>query len=127
MKPSKKNLIWIAPLALLGMALFAFMGGQLVKQLWNWLLPALFGFREISFWQALGMLVLCRILFGGFGFQGSQRSQSGRRIGERIGDRIVERIAERWEKMTPEERERLRQRMGERWGFGRPVGETKEL
>jgi hypothetical protein len=35
--------------------------------LWNWLLPPLFGWRQITFWQALGILALCRILFGGFG------------------------------------------------------------
>src|SRR5262249_60372870 len=40
--------------------------GFVVMILWNWLMPALFGWRVINFWQALGLLVLCRILFGGF-------------------------------------------------------------
>ena len=39
----------------------------MVRLLWNWLLPSLFGWRLITFWQALGILVLCRILFGGLG------------------------------------------------------------
>jgi hypothetical protein len=43
------------------MALFAFIGGEIVMQLWNWLLPQLFGIRQITFWQALGILTLCRI------------------------------------------------------------------
>ncbi len=34
--------------------------------LWNWLMPTLFGLPVISFWQALGLLVLSRVLFGGF-------------------------------------------------------------
>ena len=35
-----------------------------VMSLWNWLMPAIFGSRLITFWQALGLLVLARILFG---------------------------------------------------------------
>ena len=87
----------MAPLAILGMLLFVAIGGELVLHLWNWLLPPLFGWRQITFWQALGILALCRILFGGFGRHGSGRSNFRRRM------------AERWEHMTPEERERFRQ------------------
>jgi hypothetical protein len=90
------------------MVLFAFIGGEIVLQLWNWLLPPLFGWRMLTFWQALGMLALCRILFGGFGFHGSRRSGFRRRMNERCGN------------MTPEEREKFRQAMRERWGFGGP-------
>lgn len=39
-----------------------------VMELWNWLMPELFGLDMISFWQALGLLVLSKILFGGFRF-----------------------------------------------------------
>ncbi len=49
------------------MLLFIAIGGEIVLHLWNWLLPPLFGWRQITFWQALGLLALCRILFGGFG------------------------------------------------------------
>jgi len=45
--------IFLAPLAILAMLLFAFIGGEVVMRLWNWLLPPLFGWRQISFWQAL--------------------------------------------------------------------------
>src|SRR5258708_37326083 len=65
-----KRLIWMAPLAIAGIALFTWIGGELVMHLWNWLLPTMFGFRQVTFWQALGILALCRILFGGFGFSG---------------------------------------------------------
>jgi len=109
----RRRWIFIAPLAILGMLLFAFIGGELVKLLWNWLVPPLFGWREVTFWQALGLLALCRILFGGFGLHGSGRSGVRRRM------------AERWEHMTPEERERFRQRMRERWGFGPFSSESK--
>ena len=65
------------------MLLFIAIGGEVVKQLWNWLLPPLFGWRQITFWQALGILALCRILFGGFGGRGSGRSNFRRRLRER--------------------------------------------
>jgi len=104
-----KRLIWLAPLAMVALLLFIALGGEVVRLLWNWLLPPLFGWREITFWQALGTLVLCRILFGGFGGRyGSPRSA------------IRRRMEERWERMTPEERERFRQGMRERCGFGPP-------
>ena len=94
----RKRLIWIAPLAVLGMAVFIAIGGTVVMLLWNWLLPTLFGLRLITFWQAIGLLALCRILFGGFRLgRGPHRSNFRRRM------------AERWEQMTPEERERFRQ------------------
>jgi hypothetical protein len=110
----RKKLIWITPLAILGIALFIAIGGEVVMRLWNWLLPGLFGWRMITFWQAVGILALCRILFGGHGFRrGPRRDWSWRR-----------RWAERWENMTPEEREKLREKWRGRCGpFG--PGEPK--
>src|SRR5437588_12579624 len=77
MRPRWRRMIWIAPLAILGILLFVFIGGKVVMLLWNWLLPALFGWHTITFWQAIGLLALCRILFGGFGrvCKGSHRSR----------------------------------------------------
>ena len=57
-----KRIILIAPLAILGILLFIAIGGQIVLLLWNWLLPPLFGVREVTFWQAFGILALSRIL-----------------------------------------------------------------
>jgi hypothetical protein len=105
----RKRLIWIAPLAILGIVIFSWIGGEVVMLLWNWLAPTLFGWRQISFWQALGLLALCRILFGGFGGGGCHRSNSQGRMRERMSERVSERMAERWERMTPEEREKIRQ------------------
>ena len=65
-----------------------------VMNLWNWLMPAIFGSRVITFWQALGVLMLSRILFGRFG-------GPGRRMHWR------HRMTERWNQMTPEEREKF--------------------
>src|SRR5947208_16634331 len=79
----RKKLIWIAPLAIVGMAVFIAIGGELVMHLWNWLLPMLFGWRQITFWQAVGLLVLCRILFGGVSGRGLHRSNFRRQLAER--------------------------------------------
>ncbi|HEV8579604.1 MAG TPA: hypothetical protein VGX68_11045 [Thermoanaerobaculia bacterium] len=107
-------MLLIAPFAILGLVLFVFIGGEIVMRLWNWLTPELFGWRQITFWQALGLLVLCRILFGGPGMRGSGRSNWRRRM------------RKRYETMTPEERERFRQRIRERWGFDPPTGAAGE-
>jgi len=115
----RKKWIFLAPLAILAMVLFVFVGGEIVLHLWNWLLPPLFGWRQITFWQALGLLALCRILFGGWSSHGSPRSN--------MRWRIKERMDERWERMTPEEREKFRQSWRSRCaGFEPPTTDPKE-
>jgi hypothetical protein len=109
----RRRWFFIAPMAILGILLFLFIGGEVVRQLWNWLLPPLFGWSRITFWQALGILALSRILFGGWGRQGSYGRYSRRRW------------AERWEHMTPEERERFRQGLRGRCGFEPAADESK--
>jgi hypothetical protein len=109
----KWKMIFIAPLAVLGMVAFIAIGGEIVLHLWNWLLPPLFGWRQITFWQALGILVLCRVLFGGLGRHGYRGSNFRRRMKGCC------------ERMTPEERERFRERMRERWGGRSSTAESK--
>jgi len=88
--------------------------GYVVMSLWNWLTPALFGWHPITFWQAVGLLILSKILFGGL------RGGSGGRMHWR------RRMRERWEHMTPEEREKFRKGMRDRCGsFGAPAAEPK--
>lgn len=101
MKP--RNILRVLKILLLitlGFTLFSFV----VMGLWNWLMPPLFGLRLIGFWQALGILILSKILFGGF------RGPFGRSMHWR------RRFIERWEQMTPEEREKFRS--GMRGGCG---------
>jgi len=69
--------------------LFVAVFGFVVMRLWNWLMPALFGWHLINFWQAVGILVLSKILFGGF------RGRPGPHMYWR------RRMMERWEQMTP--------------------------
>jgi hypothetical protein len=90
-----------------GLVAFAVMGA-VTTGLWNLLMPAIFGLPAIGFWQALGLLLLGRILFGGF--RGSWRgcSRGGR------GPRFVNGLKD----LTPEERERFRQALGRGCGKG---------
>src|SRR5262245_59484267 len=70
--------------------------GQAVLQLWNWLLPELFGLRPLRFWQAVGLMALSWILFGGlrgFGMIAGPRRSS---------------TPDSWARLTPEERDRFR-------------------
>ncbi len=102
------RVLMFLPLAVLFVALF----GLVVMALWNWLMPGLFGLKALGYWQALGLVILCRILFGGRGSMGH-------------GGRWRHRMRERWECMTPEERERFRQGFRDRWG-GAPQAPTPE-
>jgi hypothetical protein len=100
----RRRWYWIIPAAIIAIPLFLFIGGEIVMHLWNWLLPPLFGWRALTFWQALGLLALCRILFGGLGHRGGPGPR--RHWGGRC------------KKMTPEERDKFRQAMREGFDFG---------
>lgn len=95
-------------IAILCVAVLAALG-FVVKGLWNWLMPGLFGFKLIGYWQAVGVIVLSRLLFGGIGRSGG-RGRYGRHG-------MKERCAE----MTPEEREKFRQWFQGRWGGVAPA------
>ncbi len=41
--------------------------GFFVQLLWNWLMPAIFGLRTITYLQGIGLLLLSRVLFGRMG------------------------------------------------------------
>ena len=121
----RRNWMFIVPAALVGMVLFIFIGGEIVHLLWNWLLPPMFGLRQITFWERLGILALCRILFGKFGLHGGRHGYRGREGADRMVDRMADRVAERFEAMTPEQRERFRQRLRERCGIDPATSESK--
>ena len=58
----KSRCLKYAALGLIGVTI----AGLVVMWLWNWLLPELFGWKTIGFLQAVGLLVLSKILFGSF-------------------------------------------------------------
>lgn len=83
--------------------------GFIVMWLWNAILPAVTAVKAITFWQALGILVLSKILFGGFGGKGWRGSPAWK-----------QKMKQRWDNMSPEEREKFKaewkNRCGGRWG-----------
>lgn len=103
--------------------LFVVAAGFITMSLWNWLVPALFQGPVISFWQTLGLLVLTRILFGGWGRGSSASSWNRRRKAWR------QKMEMRMAHLTPEEQEKFRQKMrsscGPSW-MRRPVEEQHE-
>ncbi len=104
----KRRWVWkgLKFLLLAAVAVAAF--GVAVMLLWNGLMPALFGWNQIGFLQALGLLILGRILFGRFG------GHWGGHMGWRY------RMMERWSHMTPEEQEKFRAGFRGRCGYTTP-------
>jgi hypothetical protein len=73
--------------------------GFVIKYLWNWLMPGVFGLHAITYWQAVGLFVLSKILLGGFHRNGGGRGRN------RGWKRHMER---RFAKMSTEDREKFR-------------------
>ncbi len=76
--------------------------GTAIKLLWNWLIPSIFGLSVISFWQAIGLFLLTRILFGH-----SWWSRQHEKFHKN------EDVRKRWMNMTPEQREEFMKRRRE--------------
>ncbi|MFZ0212173.1 MAG: hypothetical protein WBE20_05140 [Candidatus Acidiferrales bacterium] len=85
-----------------------FVVGEAVYHLWNWLMPMLFHLPMITFWQAVGIMILSWLLFGGL--RGAGRYGSGHRGRWQLRDK------DRWEQMTPEERDKFREWVRTRCG-----------
>jgi hypothetical protein len=59
-----------AVLGVIGAALFALVFGWFVMLLWNWLMPVIFHLAEITYWQAFGIVILAKLIFGSVGSRG---------------------------------------------------------
>jgi hypothetical protein len=61
------KILLIIGMVLLGLAVLAglvFLASWAFMMLWNWLMPDLFGLKSISLYQAMGLLIIVKILFG---------------------------------------------------------------
>jgi hypothetical protein len=104
--PRPVRFLVMAIMAVVFLALFGF----IVMWLWNALMPPLFHLPVLTYWQAVGLLILAKIFFGGF--------RGGHPGGRRY---IRERWAARyWEKMSEEERAKFRAGMRDWCGFTEP-------
>lgn len=103
-----KKGVWIGKMVVFGLlAVTAFTFATM--WLWNWLVPVLFQGPVIDFWQTLGLLVLSKIFFSGFGKGGSSHNGKWRGYWK-----------EKWQGMSPEERERFKQKMKDKWCYPAP-------
>jgi len=87
---------------------FVLVFGYIIMLLWNWLMPPVFGLSPITFIQALGLFLLSKILFGGFGkCGGGGRNHSHWNWKQRYHDKLAG--------MSPEEKERFKKKMWDKW------------
>ncbi len=84
--------------------------GFITMWLWNWLVPTLFNGPIIDFWQTLGLIVLSKILFSGFGGK-SKGNHTGNGYGAQWKKRFVNKVSA----LSPEEREAFKQKMKDKW------------
>ena len=94
-------------------ALAAMGVGFIVMGLWNHIIVAVLGVKLITYWQALGIFALSKLLFGGFG--GGCRGCKGGNC--KTG------MKEKWQSMTPEEREQFKQDWRSRCSMWKKGGE----
>jgi Ca2+/H+ antiporter, TMEM165/GDT1 family len=113
----------IAVIGLLVVSAAILLFGFITMSLWNAILPAVIHVGTITFPQALGILVLCKILFSSFhGHRGGKWGGGHSRWKQQMG----EGMKEKWMNMSQEEREKFRQNWrGRCGGWGRPSEEQK--
>jgi hypothetical protein len=85
-------------------SLAVFLFAYVVMLLWNCLIPSIFGISSITFWQAAGLLLLSRLLFGTF-----HRCGGG---GHKRHGYWKNKMKEKYKNMTPEEKERFKEKFG---------------
>ncbi len=79
-----------------------------VMRLWNWLLPDIFGLKEIDYWHALGLFLLSHLLFKSGGFGGGhphshRRREWRRRLKEKVGiERAKAKLQARLDRLNQE-------------------------
>jgi hypothetical protein len=98
---------WFLPFVGIG---FLALGSLVVMLLWNNIIPDLIpGVKQIGYWQSLGLLALCRILFGNMGSRGG-----GWRRGQHNGQ--GQHWRQKWRNMSEEEKIRMREDWKKRCG-----------
>ena len=114
-----KKIIGFSILAIAFAALLAYV----VMLLWNGVLTQVVTVSTISFYQAIGLLVLSKILFGGFPSGKHHCNQCGG------GGHWKNELKEKWHGMSPEERDQLKQEWRNRcrtWGRSAPSTSTEK-
>src|SRR5882672_4760635 len=98
---------WILKFMVFGVVALGVIG-LVTQTLWNWLVPVLFAGPILTFWQALGILALSKILFWSFG-------KGGGHWRHRQAGPWGYYWSQKWKGMSPEDRERFKEKMKEKW------------
>jgi hypothetical protein len=103
--------------ALVALALLFFFA-WITMLLWNWLVPVLFTGPAISYYQALGLLALTKILFFGIGGRRSCQTDVQQHWKYKFNQKISS--------LSPEEREAFKRKMKDKWCSPAPGEEIKD-
>ena len=102
--------------------------GFVFMHLWNWLMPAIFGLGEITWFQGIGLLILGKMLFGGWRSKWGHGHCGGGYCGGGYGYRggWKNKWKEKMMNMSPEEREKFKMKMKEKCGMSFEDDEPKQ-
>ena len=96
----------------------------IVMLLWNGILPEIIGVKTITYWQAVGIFILCKLLFGGFKGGGNHHHKKHRMIRQHFKNccnnndnksSMKEALRDKFMNMSDEERENFRQKWKDRF------------
>ena len=105
-------------------AAFVTLAGFAVMGLWNWLMPTIFGLGAITWFQAMGLLILAKIFFGGRGGWGGRmggQGHGGCNGGQGRHEHWRKKFEQRWESMSESDKAKMKAKWGNRCG-GFPGG-----
>lgn len=116
----KKGKFLIAVLVIAGLFLLPY----IVMLLWNGILPEVIGVKTITYWQAVGIFILCKLLFGGFKGGGNHHHKKHKMIKKHFKNccnnndnksSMKEALRDKFMNMSDEERENFRQKWKDRF------------
>ncbi len=114
----KRHKLIIIAKILIAAPLMIFALGYITMSLWNWLVPTLFNGPVINLWQTFGIVLLSKILFGGFKGKGG-----GCCCGHDRRGMWKEHMKAKWDNLSTEERSKLRNRFFDKC-YQRPSDST---
>lgn len=116
----KKGKFLIALLFIAGLFLLPY----IVMLLWNGILPEIIGVKTITYWQAVGIFILCKLLFGGFKGGGNHHHKKHQMMKKHFKNccnnndnksSMKEALRDKFMNMSDEERENFRQKWKDRF------------
>jgi hypothetical protein len=116
----KKVKFLIALLFIAGLFLLPY----IVMLLWNGILPEVIGVKTITYWQAVGIFILCKLLFGGFKGGGNHHHKKHQMMKRHFKNccnnndnksSMKEALRDKFMNMSDEERENFRQKWKDRF------------